>query len=276
MRFKVLMENKTDGPGCVAEHGLSIYIEAQGRKLLFDTGSSPLFVENARAMSVDLSQVEALVISHGHYDHTGGVPHFCELNKIAPIYIHQGAFYDTYGKEADGQWESRTCGIRWNDQERSGIDPRIVRTDGAAWLSENIVISGTIPKIPGFEPTETFYRKFSDGSYEPDPMDHEQILVVREPEGLYVFSGCSHRGVVPAVRCARELFGGERVAVLVAGMHLYSAGKDMRQKVVEQIRKEEMDLVMPVHCTGIDAICDLKTALGDKCVVATAGSSYGY
>lgn len=275
MRFKILMENKTDGPGCIAEHGLSIYIEAQGRKLLFDTGASPLFAQNARAMGVDLSQVEALVISHGHYDHTGGVPQFCELNQIAPIYIHQGAFYETYGKE-DGKWESQTCGIRWNDHQRSMIDPRIVRTNGPEWISENIVISGTIPEIPGFEPAESFYRKCQDGSYEPDPMDHEQILVIREPEGLYVFSGCSHRGVVAAVRRARELFDGERIAVLTAGMHLYSAGKDMRKKVVDQIIQEEMDLIMPVHCTGIDAICDLKTALGDKCVAATAGSSYGY
>ncbi|MCQ4637760.1 MBL fold metallo-hydrolase [Anaerovorax odorimutans] len=275
MRFKFLMENKTEGSGCVAEHGLSIYIEAQGRKLLFDTGASPLFAENAKKMGVDLSQVETLIISHGHYDHTGGVPQFCEINKIAPIYIHQGAFYETYGKK-NGKWEEQTSGIRWSDHERSQIDPRIVRTDQVTWLSEDIAISGTIPKIPGFEPTETFYRRYEDGSCEPDPMDHEQILVIKEPEGLYVFSGCSHRGVVPAIRYAREIFDGERIAVLVAGMHLYSAGKDMRRKVVEQVLKEEMDLVMPVHCTGIDAICDLKAALGDKCVVATAGSSYGY
>ena len=107
-------------------------------------------------------------------------------------------------------------------------------------------------------------------------MTHEQILVIREPEGLYVFSGCSHRGIVPAIRYARELFGGERIAVLTAGMHLYSASEDVRKKVVGQVLAEDMDLVMPVHCTGIDAICDLKQALGGKCIVATAGSSYGY
>lgn len=275
MRFKILMENKTDGPGCVAQHGLSIYIEVQGRKLLFDTGASALFAENARALGVDLGKVEAQIISHGHYDHTGGVPRFCEINKIAPIYIHKNAFYESYSLKNDGQDRSPS-GIRWNDQERSQIDPRIVRTDQPEWLSENIVISGTIPWAEGFEPTETFYRQMPDGSSVVDPMDHEQLLAIREPEGLYVFSGCSHRGVVAAIRYARELFSGERIAVLVAGMHLYSAGKDMRKKVVQQVAGEEMDLVMPVHCTGIEAICDLKAALGDRCIVATAGSSYGY
>lgn len=275
MRFRFLMENKTDGPGCVAEHGLSVYIEAQGKKLLFDTGASELFVRNAKALGVDLGEAEALIISHGHYDHTGGVPVFCEINQNAPVYIHKNAFYETYGVK-HGKMEQRTSGIRWTKEERERIEPRLCLTDQAQWLSENIVISGTIPKIEGYAPTETFYRRLADGSYEADPMDHEQLLAIREPEGLYVFSGCSHRGVVPAIRFARKLFGGERIAALIAGMHLYSAEAEMRRKVVEQVVSEEMDLVMPVHCTGIEAICDLKAALGDRCIAAVAGSGYGY
>ncbi len=275
MKFRFLMENKTDGPGCVAEHGLSVYIEAKGRKLLFDAGPSERFVENAKHLGVDLKQVDAVIISHGHYDHTGGVPAFCEINRSAPVYIHKNAFYETYGLE-NGEWEKETCGIRWTEEQKEAVESRLVRTDGVTRLSEEILISGTIPEIRGYEPTETFYRRLENGRYEPDPMDHEQILVIREPEGLYVFSGCSHRGVVPAVRYARELFGGERIAALIAGMHLYSAEKAMREKVIAQILSEEMDLVVPVHCTGIDAICDLKNALGEKCMAAAAGSGYGY
>lgn len=275
MRFRFLMENKTERAGCVAEHGLSIYIETQGRKLLFDTGASALFAQNAKSLKVDLETIEALIISHGHYDHTGGVPEFCRINKIAPVYIHEDAFYETYGMKR-GRPETETSGIRWSDEERSWIDPRIIRTCGPLWLSENIVISGTVPVTEGCQQTERFYRKLPDGSFEPDPMTHEQILVIREQEGLYVFSGCSHRGIIPAIRYARDLFGGERIAVLAAGMHLYSASKEVRERAAAQLLAEDLDLVMPVHCTGIDAICDLKQALGDKCIAATAGSGYGY
>lgn len=275
MRFRFLMENKTDGPGCVAEHGLSIYIEAQGKKLLFDTGASELFVRNAKALGIDLGEAEALIISHGHYDHTGGVPIFCEINQTAPIYIHKNAFYEAYGFK-HGKMEQSRSSIRWTKEQRERIEPRFCLIDQPYWLSENIVISSTIPEIKGYAPTEIFYRKLADGRYEPDPMDHEQILVIREPEGLYVFSGCSHRGVIPAIRFAKDLFGGERIAVLIAGMHLYSAEAEMRRKVVEQVVSEEMDLVIPVHCTGIEAICDLKAALGDKCIAAVTGSGYGY
>lgn len=274
MKFAFLMENKTESSGVLAEHGLSIYIEAQGKKILFDAGASSLFADNAKKMDIDLEQIDTVVISHGHYDHTGGVPRFCEENKIAPIYVHENAFYENYSLEADGS--KSIDSIQWNDQQRAMIDPRIIRTSGVQWITENIAVSGTIPKIDGFEPTATFYRILPDQSVVEDSMDHEQILVIREPEGLYVFSGCSHRGVVPAIRYARGIFDGERIAVLVAGMHLMWADETMRKKVVDQIVKEDIDQVMPVHCTGINAICDLKMAIGDKCIVPAAGEKYGY
>jgi len=274
MKFAFLIENKTDRDGIVAEHGLSIYIEAQGRKILFDTGASDLFIKNAEKMNVDLAAVEEVVISHGHYDHTGGVPAFCEINKIAPIYVHENAFYENFSLDENG--ERSMDSIPWTEHECAEIDPRIIRTSGVHWIDENIAISGTVPGIEGYEPTATFYRILEDGSVIEDNMDHEQMLVIREPEGLYVFSGCSHRGVVPAIRYARDIFNGEKIAALVAGMHLYSADEEMRNKVVDQIIEEEIDIVMPVHCTGINAICDLKNVLKDKCIVATAGTKYGY
>lgn len=274
MKFQFLMENKTDRDGFVAEHGLSVYIEAHGRKILFDTGASGLFVKNAEKLEVKLEEVEDLVISHGHYDHTGGVPAFCEINKIAPVYVHENAFYENFSLNENG--ERSMDSIQWTDHERAEIEPRIVMTSGVKWITEDIAVSGTVPKIDGYEPTATFYRILNDGSVIEDNMDHEQMLVIRQPEGLYVFSGCSHRGVIPAVRYAREIFGGEKISVLVAGMHLYSADEEMRKKVVDQIIAEDIDVVMPVHCTGINAICDLKMALGDKCIVASAGTKYGY
>lgn len=275
MKFQFLMENKTEREGCTAEHGLSIYIEAQGKKLVFDAGASSLFTRNAEHLNVDLSRADALIISHGHYDHTGGVPEFCRINSKAPVYIHKEAFYESYGMK-DERIKDKNSGIRWSREEKAAIEPRMVLTEGPLWIHENIVISGTVPEIPGYGSAETFCRRTSHGDFVPDPMDHEQILAIREPEGLYVFSGCSHRGVVPAVRYARSLFDGAPVAVLVAGMHLYSAQKELRQKVIRQLLEENVERIIPVHCTGIHAICDLKEVMGEKCIVATTGSSYGY
>ena len=98
--------------------------------------------------------------------------------------------------------------------------------------------------------------------------------MIREPEGLYIFSACSHRGVISALNAGKNMFPGERVAVFVAGMHLYCASEPDRRRVIREICAENMDQVMPVHCTGIDAICELKSRLGDKCTVATAGYEF--
>lgn len=273
INFRFLVENKTDNPGIMAEHGLSIYIEAFGKKILFDAGASDLVVHNAEKMGVDLSDVDIAVVSHGHYDHTGGFPEFCRINEKAKIYIHKNAFRESYVLK-DGQLYGDNDGIRWNKAERKTIEERIVFTDGPVRIGENICVTGSITKEQGFEPTEKFYYRDDNGNITEDDMSHEQCLVIKGGDGLYVFSGCSHTGVISALNTSKDMFPGENVAVLVAGMHLYSASEKDRQRVVGQIASEHPECVMPVHCTGIEAICDLKAKLGDACIVATAGDSY--
>lgn len=276
MKFTFLSENKTDNPGCDAEHGLSIYIETGEMTILFDTGASTLFERNARRKHIDLEKVQALVISHGHYDHTEGVPRFCEINTSAPVYIHEEAFGECYGMNGD-KIDKKPCSLKWSPEERLLIQKRLHLTRGPLWLTENIVVSGTIPDVPGNEPTERFFEKKADGQLAPDPMNHEQFLAIRnDDKGIFVFSGCSHKGIIPVLEYCKQLFPGEKIAGIIAGMHLFSATEAMRRTVVAKVVREEPDMVMPVHCTGIEAICMLKSELGDRCIVATAGDSYEY
>ena len=100
MKITFLSDNKTENSLCMAEWGLSVLIELKGRKLLFDVGASSLFADNARNLGIDLSSVDAVIISHGHYDHTEGMETFCRINKKAPIYIHKNAVSPAYGTDA--------------------------------------------------------------------------------------------------------------------------------------------------------------------------------
>ena len=165
---------------------------------------------------------EAILLTHGHYDHTEGVPEFCRRNERADIILHKDAFRKTFGIGPDGSLEGETTGIRWSEEERKEISSRLKLTDRELWLTENIVVSGTIHELSGFRPTERFYEVTEDGLV-PDTMSHEQFMAIKQDGGIYVFSGCSHRGVIPIIRHAKELFPGLPVKGLVAGMHLYYA-----------------------------------------------------
>ncbi|MGN0702437.1 MAG: MBL fold metallo-hydrolase [Lentihominibacter sp.] len=269
MKFSFLVENKTDNPGIMAEHGLSIYIETAEKRILFDGGATNLLVNNSEAMGIDLGNADMAVVSHGHYDHTGGFPAFHRINPSAPIYIHRNALRVSYGTEG------KPCSIAWSDEELKELSQQLCFTDGPVTVTENIRITGTVSAGDDFTPTESFYV-IEKGKPVHDDMSHEQCLVIREPEGLYIFSGCSHRGVINALNAGKAMFPGERVAVLVAGMHLYSASEEDRSRVIDEILRENIDRVMPVHCTGINAICQLKSAMGDRCTVATAGDVFTF
>ncbi|QHI71237.1 MBL fold metallo-hydrolase [Aminipila terrae] len=283
MKITFLSENKTYNPGCMAEHGLSLYIEAAGKTILFDTGASDIFAKNAEFLNIDLKRVEHTIISHGHYDHTEGLPFFCSVNSNADIYIHKDAFEQTYGSE-HGVLDKEPCGILWDRNIKDDIMNRVTLTEGIFKISEDIVISGTIPNIKETKTTEKFYiKKVSqngDIELQEDEMNHEQFLIIRDrntegvSRGIYVFSGCSHKGVIPVIRYAKQIFPGERMLGLIAGMHLYSVDQSVRWEVVNEILEENIEMVMPVHCTGINAICDLKQAMGDRCIVANAGDTY--
>jgi 7,8-dihydropterin-6-yl-methyl-4-(beta-D-ribofuranosyl)aminobenzene 5'-phosphate synthase len=275
MKVMILSENRTNYPEYLAEHGLSVYIETADRKLLFDLGASDIFLQNAKRIKINLEKVDTVVISHGHYDHTEGVPAFTKKNRNAKIYIHEDAFSNTFGME-NGVLDEEPCGIRWTKQQE-GIGNRLVLTREAVWLTDDIVISGTIRKPNDFYSTETFYIKSEDGSLSEDPMNHEQFLAIRERDeqgrskGVFVFSGCSHNGVIPCLNHAKLLFPGEKIACLLAGMHLYNSGPVTRRELLEQVAAESIDYVLPVHCTGILAICDLRQLIGERCIPAGAG-----
>ena len=275
IKMILLAENHVQDAHCLAEFGLSIYLEAQGRKILFDTGASELFGENAAQKGVDVTDVDLCVISHGHYDHTGGLIRFCRSNEKAKIYLHKDAFGVTYGPN-DGKLNDYNCGILWQERDLAPYRDRLVMTDGPVWLTPDMVISGTIPTLPEFQPVEEFYREDGQGALRRDTMSHEQFLAIRTEGGVVLFSGCSHKGIVAAVEYAKTLFPGQRIRGVVGGMHLLGASARTCRQIIRRLAAEEPEVVMPVHCTGLEAICRMKAALGDRCVLTGSGGEYTF
>lgn len=275
MIIKFLSENKVSDTKCLGEHGLSLLIESNGVKVLFDTGAGFALPHNINAMGVDPETIDFVVISHGHYDHTEGVQWFCNNNHKAKIYIHRNAFKPTFGFEK-GKLEEVSCGIRWTQNEFDEIRHRLILTEGVTKISEELIISGTIPELVGYEPTEKFYYKDVEDNLIADSMDHEQFLMVRENDGYYLFSGCSHRGIIPALRYSKVLLPEDKLLGVIAGLHLFNATMETAGEVAEELKSEGVEMIMPVHCTGMNAICCFKEKFGHKCVIAGAGDVFEY
>ena len=273
MRVVFLSENKTDRPPFIGEHGLAIYIETYGRKIIFDGGASDLFLRHAKYKGIDLSLVDDCVVSHGHYDHTGGFPDFIKINKIAPIHLHPECFHEVYGEE-NGVLDKEPCSILWTPEQRKLLESRISLSKEPVFISDDIVISGEVPEEYGNESVEDFHIKNRDGSYDKDPMDHEQFLMIRENGKLYLFFGCSHKGIFPALRYARTFFPNEQIALLVAGMHLYNTKIEQVNEIMEELNGFEIQMLMPVHCTGINAIARMKQLEPKGVIIATVGDEY--
>ena len=283
MKFKILVDNKTEKSRCKAEWGLAIAIETEGHKILFDTGASSMFADNAKALGVDLSEMEALVISHGHYDHTEGVPAFIEINETAPIYLHKNALGDIFGEE-DGKIDEDSCGILWDGAFTEKVRSRIQFGEGVYKIFDNVTVVGNIPWHPAFSATERFFRKIhvtdADGnaqlSFVQDEMDHEQFLVVEEGDTIHIFSGCSHKGVIATLEYAQKLFPGKKIGSLIAGMHMYPLKSRQQDEIIDAMLKMDVEWLVPLHCTGMEAIIKMKMKKGEKCLIASSGKSYEF
>ncbi len=264
MKFTILVDNKTENTACEAEWGLSLLIETNDKKILFDAGASEMFINNAERLKVNLEDVDCCVISHGHYDHTGGIPQFLKINTLAKVYLHQNALKAYYNVEGEA------VGIRWPSEFVKENEDRFVLTNGKTNLFNNVTILANIIRKADSVATENFYYK--DGEdYCLDDMSHEQVLVIEEDNKLYVFSGCSHIGVLSILDCVKENYPDKPIEAFVAGMHLFDYQGEGLDKIIEEMANREVSYFVPLHCTGMNAIVKMKEKFKDNCIIACSG-----
>ncbi len=264
MRFVTLVENSCkDGLGCA--HGLSIYAETQKHKILFDAGpDGDLLISNAQKLGVDLKEVDIAVLSHGHYDHAGGLRAFLETNSIAKVYIHTLA-------ATRGHYATENVGWR-----KIGMDPSIVRdyenrvilTGDHFRIDEELCLFSDIKSADFISDSNSSLFEEVDGKYIPDPFHHEQNLLIREGEHLHLMAGCAHRGIINILRRGEEI-GNKVPDSVIAGFHLTNPGlkKDLPEPFVRRVGvelKKYPCIYYTGHCTGLNPYAVLKDELGDK------------
>jgi 7,8-dihydropterin-6-yl-methyl-4-(beta-D-ribofuranosyl)aminobenzene 5'-phosphate synthase len=198
VRITVLVENTAESPGLLAEHGLAFWIEIGSQCVLFDTGQGGVLVNNAYRLGVSLNRVDAIVLSHGHYDHTGGLADALRSHQRTTVYAHPDAMKPKFARNQDGT--SREIGIPGVCQEalRRSRD-RLVLTEKPTTLSNGLVATGPVPRITDFEDTGGPF--FLDAQcQQPDPLWDDQAIFFESKQGTVVLLGCAHSGVINTLR----------------------------------------------------------------------------
>ena len=231
MKITVLVEN-TSPCGLECEHGLSLFIKTKNHTILFDTGQSALFSENAVSLGADLSEVDLCVLSHGHYDHGGGLSRFLSINDKAPVYMSRYAFEPHYnGEKYIGPDES----LKFSE--------RIIFTDGVTRIDDGIILYSCHEKEKRFDLGSFGLMTEKDGKKVPDDFRHEHYLLIEEEGRRVLFSGCSHRGVLDIERWFAP-------DVLIGGFHFSKLPCDDTLKgYAEYLASFDTDYYT-CHCTG--------------------------
>ena len=261
-----LVEDTTLDGGLLAEHGLSFWIEYGDMRILFDTGQSDILVQNAKVLGINLAEVNAVVLSHGHYDHTGGLSTILDIASKAKVYMHPAATEPKFSRTYSGV---RSIGIPYL-AKKAVRKCHVVWTATPARIFPGMSVTGQVPRINNFEDVGGAF--FVDENYKkPDDLLDDQTLFIESAKGLVVVLGCAHSGVVNTLEYISNLTCRNKIYAVIGGMHLLKACRMRIANTIEAFKKYEIQKIVPLHCTGRKATRELKNAFRDKCSLSSTG-----
>lgn len=267
MKIITLVENSCGHEGCIAEHGLSLYIETEKHKLLLDTGQTDAVVKNAEILGVDLSAIDTVILSHGHYDHSGGILPFSQINHTAQIIMQRKAAEPHFNGE-------RYIGI-----DKAILDlPNVRLIDGDVQLDDELFLFSGIKGRRCYPQGNRKLSRMENGEIIPDDFAHEQCLVIKQNGKHWLLSGCAHNGILNILDRYREIFGNAPDYVLT-GFHMMKRDGEHTEEekaIIIQTAQElsRLDTIFySGHCTGIPAFEMMKCVMGDQLIALHSGTS---
>jgi len=272
MKLITLIENHPgEDKSLKAEHGFSVYIEGKETFLLFDTGQSGDFVDNAQKLNVDLEKVATLVISHGHYDHANGVPRFLKTIQHRPDFIvGEGFFKQKYRTRADQSFKANGIGFEEADIIKVGSKIKTI-TEDTTIVNDEVVIYKNFPQTTDFETLSgQFYLK-ADEEFYLDEFSDEICLGLKTSEGLVLLVGCSHVGIINIVQAVSKRTTLPIIGI-IGGTHLIAADEKRCDQTIQALKALPLKFLAVSHCTGDQHIEQLKEAFGERFIFNKTGT----
>ena len=245
MKITCLLENTSALPNILPQHGLSLWLETKNHRILFDMGQTDLFARNADQLGIDLATADIAVLSHGHYDHGGGLDHFLKINTNAPVHLSKHAFGEYYNGEA------KYIGL---DTALQG-HPRLIPTDGQTTLARGLTLYSCnhLPR-PNSLGCFGLTQRDADGNLTDDPFLHEQYLLIEEDGKRILVSGCSHKGILDIVQWFTP-------DLLIGGFHVSKMPLDQSLLRVVQALNQQKTTYYTCHCTGQEQYAFMKQSM---------------
>jgi 7,8-dihydropterin-6-yl-methyl-4-(beta-D-ribofuranosyl)aminobenzene 5'-phosphate synthase len=267
----VLSENTARGAGILGEHGLSFWLDTGTHRVLFDTGQGLALRHNAATLGIDLARADAIVLSHGHFDHVGGLEAALGVARRAPLYLHPRAVEKKYSG-ANPAAGARRISVPFVETEAFRRDERrVIASIVPGEVVPGVWATGEIPRTNDFEDTGGPF--FLDEELtRPDPLLDDQALFFLTREGVVVVLGCAHAGVVNTLGRVAELTGGAAIHTVVGGMHLENASPRRMAETLAALRRFDVQHFGPMHCTGWAASATFQREFPASCFRCTAST----
>ncbi|MBC7347203.1 MAG: MBL fold metallo-hydrolase [Clostridia bacterium] len=277
IKVTTLSEN-TAGPGFLAEWGLSILVEAEGSRILLDTGAGFSAIHNAQLLGLDLRMIDRIVLSHGHYDHTGGLRAFLRrMGREVQVVAHPDVWAAKYARRGQGALEpgegTRYVGLPFQRAELESLGARFLLRREPTRLGEHILTSGEIPLATAYEEIDASLLLRDGENFVPDPLADDLALILEAEFGLVVILGCAHRGLINTLDHARALTGRERIYAVIGGTHLLRASPERLDKTIAALKEMGVAKLGVSHCTGFYAAARLAAVFEDAFFLNNAGTS---
>lgn len=253
----------------LGEHGWAVFLETAAGNYLFDTGLGPTIINNARLLNLDLSSIKAIILSHCHHDHTGGLlPVLNEIKKKVPVSAHEDLFRGNYIKY---KGKLLSMGIQYTQAQLEEKGAEFIFNKGVKEIIPGVYLTGEVPRLTSFEKGDADLLMKKGEELVPDPIMDDQSLVIKTDQGISIILGCAHAGVINIIEYAKKITGEELIHTVIGGTHLQPVSAEQRDKSIEALKTYNIARLGVSHCTGLPAFARLSQEFGDRFLSCNVG-----